>query len=58
MSGHFLIVEARFYDALADAQVEGATRAHGVGRDLSRSAFPARLNPGRHRLRAQRVGSL
>ena len=27
MSGHFLIVEARFYDALADAQVEGATRA-------------------------------
>jgi 6,7-dimethyl-8-ribityllumazine synthase len=27
MSGHFLIVEARFYDALADAQVAGAERA-------------------------------
>ena len=26
MSGHFLIVEARFYEALADAQVEGAIR--------------------------------
>ena len=27
MSGHFLIVEARFYEALADAQVAGAVRA-------------------------------
>ncbi len=27
MSGHFLIVEARFYEDLADAQVEGAERA-------------------------------
>ena len=27
MSGHYLIVEARFYDALADAQVAGAERA-------------------------------
>ena len=24
MSGHFLIVEARFYEALADAQAAGA----------------------------------
>ena len=27
MSGHFLIVEARFYEDLADAQVEGAEQA-------------------------------
>ena len=27
MSGHFLIVEARFYEALADAQMAGAIRA-------------------------------
>ena len=31
MVGHFLIVEARFYAAIADAQVAGAIRALEVG---------------------------
>ena len=30
MSGHFLIVEARFYTALADAQAAGAIAAPSV----------------------------
>ena len=44
MSGHFLIVEARFYDALADAQVEGATRAlTASGATYERISVPGAL---------------
>ena len=44
MSGHFLIVEARFYDALADAQVEGATRAFtAAGATYERISVPGAL---------------
>ena len=44
MSGHFLIVEARFYDALADAQVEGATRALiAAGATFERISVPGAL---------------
>ena len=44
MSGHFLIVEARFYKALADAQMAGAIRAlEGVGATYERVAVPGAL---------------
>ena len=44
MSGHFLIVEARFYDALADAQVDGATRAlTAAGATFERVSVPGAL---------------
>ena len=44
MSGHFLIVEARFYEALADAQVEGAMRAlDAVGATHERVSVPGAL---------------
>ena len=44
MSGHFLIVEARFYGALVDAQVEGATRAFtAAGATYERISVPGAL---------------
>lgn len=44
MSGHFLIVEARFYEALADAQVEGATRVlQAAGATHDRISVPGAL---------------
>jgi len=44
MSGHFLIVEARFYEALADAQVEGATQAlDAAGATYERVSVPGAL---------------
>lgn len=44
MSGHFLIVEARFYEALADAQMAGAIRAlEGAGATYERVAVPGAL---------------
>ena len=44
MSGHYLIVEARFYDALADAQVAGAERALSkVGASWDRISVPGAL---------------
>jgi len=44
MSGHFLIVEARFYEALADAQVEGAIRAlDSAGATYERVSVPGAL---------------
>lgn len=44
MSGHFLIVEARFYEALADAQVEGATRVlRAAGATHDRISVPGAL---------------
>ena len=44
MSGHFLIVEARFYDALADAQVAGAERALSkAGASWDRISVPGAL---------------
>ena len=44
MSGHFLIVEARFYEALADAQVEGAIRAlNAAGATHQRVSVPGAL---------------
>ena len=44
MSGHFLIVEARFYEALADAQVEGAVRAlDAAGATHERISVPGAL---------------
>lgn len=44
MSGHFLIVEARFYEALADAQMAGAIAAlEAVGATYERVAVPGAL---------------
>ena len=44
MSGHFLIVEAHFYEALADAQVEGAMRAlDAAGATHERVSVPGAL---------------
>ena len=44
MSGHYLIVEARFYDALADAQVAGAERAlNKAGASWDRISVPGAL---------------
>ena len=44
MSGHFLIVEARFYQDLADAQVEGAERAlKKAGASCDRISVPGAL---------------
>ena len=44
MSGHFLIVEARFYEDLADAQVEGAERAlKKAGASWERISVPGAL---------------
>jgi 6,7-dimethyl-8-ribityllumazine synthase len=44
MSGHFLIVEARFYEALADAQAEGAIRAlDAAGATHDRVSVPGAL---------------
>ena len=44
MSGHFLIVEARFYENLADAQVEGAVRAlDAAGATHDRVSVPGAL---------------
>ena len=44
MSGHFLIVEARFYEDLADAQVEGAARAlRKAGASWERISVPGAL---------------
>ena len=44
MSGHYLIVEARFYDALADAQVAGAERAFSkAGASWDRISVPGAL---------------
>ena len=44
MSGHYLIVEARFYDALADAQVAGAERALSkAGASWDRISVPGAL---------------
>ena len=41
MSGHFLIVEARFYEALADAQMAGAIRAlEAAGASYERVSVP------------------
>lgn len=41
---HFLIVEARFYGAIADAQLEGATAAlYGAGATWERLAVPGAL---------------
>ena len=48
MSGHFLIVEARFYENLADAQVEGAVRAlDAAGATHDRVSVPGRLKSPR-----------
>ena len=44
MSGHFLIVEARFYEALADAQMAGAIAAlEAAGATYERVAVPGAL---------------
>ena len=44
MSGHFLIVEARFYEDLADAQVEGAEQAlNKAGASWERIRVPGAL---------------
>ncbi len=44
MSGHFLIVEARFYEALADAQAAGAERAlTAAGATFDRISVPGAL---------------
>ena len=44
MSGHYLIVEARFYEALADAQAEGAERALvSAGATFDRISVPGAL---------------
>ena len=44
MSGHFLIVEARFYEALADAQAAGAARAlEAAGATYDRISVPGAL---------------
>ena len=44
MSGHFLIVEARFYQELADAQVAGAERAlKAAGATFDRISVPGAL---------------
>ena len=44
MSGHYLIVEARFYDALAEAQVAGAERALSkAGASWDRISVPGAL---------------
>lgn len=44
MSGHYLIVEARFYEALADAQVAGAIRAlEAAGASYERVSVPGAL---------------
>ncbi len=44
MSGHFLIVEARFYEALADAQMAGAIRAlEAAGASYERVSVPGAL---------------
>jgi len=44
MSGHFLIVEARFYEALADAQMAGAIRAlEAANATYERVAVPGAL---------------
>ena len=44
MSGHYLIVEARFYDALADTQVAGAERALSkAGASWDRISVPGAL---------------
>ena len=44
MSGHFLIVEARFYAALADAQAAGAIAAlQSAGCSFERASVPGAL---------------
>ena len=44
MSGHFLIVEARFYEELADAQMAGAIRAlEAAGASYERVSVPGAL---------------
>ena len=44
MSGHFLIVEARFYEALADAQAAGAIAAlQSAGCSFERVSVPGAL---------------
>ena len=44
MSGHFLIVEARFYDEIADAQVAGAERVlKKAGASWERISVPGAL---------------
>ena len=44
MSGHFLIIEARFYEKLADAQVDGAERAlKAAGASWERISVPGAL---------------
>ena len=44
MSGHFLIVEARFYEALADARMAGAVRAlEAAGASYERVSVPGAL---------------
>ena len=44
MSGHFLIVEARFYEALADAQMAGAIASlEAAGATYERVAVPGAL---------------
>ena len=44
MNGHFLIVEARFYEALADAQMAGAIAAlEAAGATYERVAVPGAL---------------
>jgi len=44
MSGHFLIVEARFYAEIADAQAEGAIHAlEAVGCSYERISVPGAL---------------
>ena len=44
MAGHFLIVEARFYDKIADAQAAGAVAAlEAVGASYERVSVPGAL---------------
>ena len=44
MAGHFLIVEARFYDEIADAQAAGAVAAlKAVGASYERVSVPGAL---------------
>ena len=44
MAHHFLIVEARFYEASADAQAEGAIRAlEAAGATFDRISVPGAL---------------
>ena len=44
MAHHFLIVEARFYEAIADAQAEGAIRAlEAAGATFDRISVPGAL---------------